>query len=557
MEAGKWWKDKVIYQIYPKSFNDSNGDGIGDIPGILEKIDYLKHLGVDILWLSPCFKSPFADQGYDISDYYDIAEQFGSLADLEELIRQTRKRDMYVILDLVVNHCSDEHRWFQEACKNPDGEYGRYFYIMDKKADGSNPTNWRSYFGGSVWSELPGHPDKVYLHVFHKKQPDLNWENPEVRNEIYKMICWWLDKGIAGFRIDAIRNIRKPRVFESYEPDGEDGLCDIDRMLNNAQSIGEFLTEMRLKTFDKYNAFTVAEASGNLDDELQYYVGQEGYFSSIFDFREIDLSFRGDDMLHCPVITPEDYKEACFDSQREFAKWGTPVNIIENHDGPRGVNKFIQARDICPESKKMLGGLNFFMRGIPCIYQGQELGMENPGFTKLDEFDDVASKYRYEYAVTHGLEEKEAMKVTEAVSRDNCRSPIAWDDSKYGGFSTGKPWLKVTDQYREINAVLEEKDPDSVLNFYRKMIELRKNPLYRNTFIEGDFTPKWKAKEDLMAYVRKADKEILVVGNYKNAHDRIVLEAPYTELLLNNYNEDPTDRMEIELKPYQLLVMEM
>ncbi len=557
MKADKWWKDKVIYQIYPKSFKDSNGDGIGDLRGIIEKLDYLKDLGVDILWLSPCFQSPFADQGYDISDYYAIAEQFGTMQDLQELIDESRQKGMDIILDLVINHCSDEHEWFQKACQDPDGRYGKYFYIKDKRADGRCPTNWRSYFGGSVWSELPGHPDKLYLHVFHKKQPDLNWENPEVRKELYKMICWWLDKGIAGFRIDAIRNIRKPKVFEDYAADGEDGLCNIERMIEHAHGIGEFLTEMRLKTFDRYNAFTVAEVSGDVTEDLTSYVGQEGYFSSIFDFREIELSYSEDIRLHCPKITAEDYKEACFTSQYAFSQCGTPVNVIENHDGPRAVNRFIPRGEICPESKKMLGALYYFMKGIPCIYQGQELGMENPGFHSPDEFQDVASIYSYQYSLQQGLSPAEAMKVTEAMSRDNSRTPMPWDNRAFGGFSTVSPWIKTTDDYTERNVAAEQRDENSVLCFYKKMAALRRDARYKKTLVEGSFTPKWKTKKNLMAYVRKADKEILVVGNYKNEPDRIVMEAPYTTVLLNNYAEDPEDKIEIRLKPYQLLIMEI
>ena len=557
MKREKWWKDKVIYQIYPKSFNDSNDDGIGDLKGIIEKIDYLKGLGVDILWLSPCFKSPFADQGYDISDYYEIDPQFGSIEDMERLIEEAKKRDMYILLDLVVNHCSDEHEWFKQACEDPDGRYGKYFYIRDRLSDGNVPTNWRSYFGGSVWSELPGHPDKVYFHAFHEKQPDLNWENPEVRTEIYKMICWWLEKGIAGFRIDAIRNIRKPKVFENYTPDGEDGLCSIDRMIENAQDIGEFLKEMRRETFDKYDAFTVAEVSGDVTDELDAYVGENGYFSSIFDFREIELSFRDGETGRKQDITAEEYKQACFISQHEFAKCGTAVNVIENHDGPRGVNRFIKEGEVCLESKKMLGALNYFMKGIPCIYQGQELGMENLKFKSPEEFKDISDKFRFENAISQGYDEKRAVELTAKMSRDNGRMPMAWNDSIYGGFSHVKPWMTVIDNYDELNVQTETEDSNSVLNFYKRMAELRNNPVYKKCFIDGEFIPKWRLKQNLMAYIRKANREIMVIGNYKNSPDRIVLEAPYTAILLNNYEDDPNDIINIDLKPYQLLVMEV
>ena len=262
----KWWNEKVAYQIYPKSFYDTNGDGIGDLRGVIEKLDYLKDLGVDIIWLSPCYRSPLADQGYDISDYYDIDPRFGTMADMDELIAEAKKRDMYILMDLVVNHCSDEHEWFKKACEDPDGKYGNFFYLRDKK-EGELPTNWRSYFGGPVWEDLPG-TNKQYLHVFHKKQPDLNWENPEVREEVYKNINWWLDKGLGGFRIDAIINIKKALPMHDYEPDREDGLCSIRKMLKEAKGIGDFLGEMRDRTFKKYDAFSVGEVFDEKDEEI-------------------------------------------------------------------------------------------------------------------------------------------------------------------------------------------------------------------------------------------------------------------------------------------------
>ena len=278
----KWWHDKVAYQIYPKSFYDSNGDGIGDIPGIISKLDYLKDLGVDIVWLSPCYPSPLADQGYDISDYYGIDPRFGTMEDMDRLIAEAKRRDMYILMDLVVNHCSDEHEWFRKACEEPDGKYGRFFYLREKE-EGKRPTNWRSYFGGSVWEDLPG-TNRQYLHVFHKKQPDLNWENPELREEVYKNINWWLEKGLGGFRIDAIMNIKKALPFRDYAPDREDGLCSVKAMLAEAEGIGVFLGEMRDRTFRRYDAFSVGEVFSEKPEELPGFIGENGYFSSMFDF---------------------------------------------------------------------------------------------------------------------------------------------------------------------------------------------------------------------------------------------------------------------------------
>ena len=327
----KWWNEKVAYQIYPKSFYDTNGDGIGDLRGVIEKLDYLKDLGVDIIWLSPCYRSPLADQGYDISDYYDIDPRFGTMADMDELIAEAKKRDMYILMDLVVNHCSDEHEWFKKACEDPDGKYGNFFYLRDKK-EGELPTNWRSYFGGPVWEDLPG-TNKQYLHVFHKKQPDLNWENPEVREEVYKNINWWLDKGLGGFRIDAIINIKKALPMHDYEPDREDGLCSIRKMLKEAKGIGDFLGEMRDRTFKKYDAFSVGEVFDEKDEEIPDFIGDNGYFSSMFDFEETIWGASDKGWYDCKQITPDAYKKCCFTTQRKIGDIGFVSNIIENHDG--------------------------------------------------------------------------------------------------------------------------------------------------------------------------------------------------------------------------------
>ena len=368
----KWWHDKVAYQIYPKSFYDSNGDGIGDLQGILSKLDYLKDLGVDILWISPIYPSPFADQGYDISDYYSIDPAFGTMEDMEELIEEAKKRDMYILMDLVVNHCSDEHEWFEKACADPCGEYGNFFYIEDRK-EGQLPCNWRSYFGGPVWEPLPGHPDKQYMHVFHKKQPDLNWENPAVREEVYKNINWWLDKGLGGFRIDAIINIKKALPYKDYPSDRADGLSDISLMLADAQGIGKFLGEMQTRTFGPHDAFSVGEVFNIKDGELPDFVGDHGYFSSIFDFTT--TSFGKDDRgwYAGKRPTPDDYKKCYFESQKKMGDTGFYSNIIENHDEPRGVSYYIPEGEVCDASKKLLAAMYFLMRGLPFIYQGQEI----------------------------------------------------------------------------------------------------------------------------------------------------------------------------------------
>ncbi len=549
----QWWHDKVAYQIYPKSFYDSNGAGIGDIPGIIRKLDYLQDLGVDILWLSPCYPSPLADQGYDISDYYNIDPRFGTMEDMEQLIAEVKKRGMYLLMDLVVNHCSDEHEWFQKACQEPDGKYGKYFYLRDKE-EGKLPTNWRSAFGGPAWDDMPG-TNKQYLHMFHKKQPDLNWENPQVREEIYKNINWWLDKGVDGFRLDAIMNIKKALPLHDYAPDREDGLCNIGAMLQEAKGIGEFLNEMRDQTFRVHNAFSVGEVFCAKPDNLPGLIGENGYFDSIFDFNAAMFGFSPNGWYDCSPVTPDEYRDCCFESQKRAGSIGFLANIIENHDWPRGASRYIPEGDRCPESKKMLAALSFLLRGIPFIYQGQELGMENMAFTSMDEVDDVSSHGEYQVALKAGLSPEDALKAVSTFSRDNGRTPMHWSDEANAGFTTGSPWLKVNPNYTAIHAAAQVHDPDSVWSFYKKLIALRKNPVYKETIVYGSLEPVWQNRHNLMAYYRKGDKTILVIGNYQKQGQDVELPAAYQEILLNNYSDVSQDGCTIHLHGYQALAL--
>lgn len=551
----KWWQDKVAYQIYPKSFYDSNGDGIGDLPGIISKLDYLKDLGVDIIWLSPCYRSPLADQGYDISDYYDIDPRFGTMNDMDRLIAEAKKRDMYILMDLVVNHCSDEHEWFKKACKDPDGKYGNFFYLRDKK-EGELPTNWRSYFGGSVWEDLPG-TNKQYLHVFHKKQPDLNWENPELREEVYKNINWWLDKGLGGFRIDAIINIKKALPMHNYEPDRDDGLCSIGKMLEEATGIGEFLGEMRDRTFKPHNAFSVGEVFNVKDKELPDFIGDNGYFSTMFDFNEAVFGGSEKGWYDHKKITPDDYKHCCFEAQAKMGDFGFISNIIENHDEPRGVSRYIPEGDCCDTSKKMLAALNFMLRGLPFIYQGQELGMENISFHSIEEVDDISTLDEYKVAIDAGYTPEEALATVARHSRDNARTPMQWSDKENAGFTTGTPWLRVNPNYTAINVEKESQDPDSVLHFYKSLIALRKNPDYKETVVYGTLEPFMEDRHNLMAYYRKGDKTLLVIGNYQREEQTITLPAPYKNVLINNYPDIAVSGDSVKLHGYQVLVLEL
>ncbi len=549
----KWWHDKVVYQIYPKSFYDSNGDGIGDIPGIIQKLDYLQDLGIDMLWLSPCYTSPLADEGYDISDYYNIDPRFGTMEDMDRLIAEAKKRNMYILMDLVVNHCSDEHEWFRKACEDPDGTYGNFFYLRDK-SDKEPPANWRSYFGGPVWEDLPG-TDKQYLHVFHKKQPDLNWENPKLREEVYKNICWWLDKGLGGFRIDAIINIKKALPFRSYEPDREDGLCGIGTMLKEAEGIGTFLSEMRDRTFQKYDAFTVGEVFDEKPEEIKDFIGENGYFSSMFDFNATVFGSGENGWYDARPITPDDYKKCCFESQARTGSIGFLSNIIENHDEPRGASRYIPEKDCCPQSKKLLAALYFMLRGIPFIYQGQELGMENAPFTSIDEIDDISTINEYQTALKAGFSPEKAMQAVSKFSRDNARTPMQWSKDKNAGFTTGTPWLKLNPNYSVINAAAQQDDPDSVLSFYKKLIALRKNPEYKDTLVYGSLEPLWENQHNLMAYYRKGAKTLLVIGNFQQETQTVILPQGNYKLLLNSDSILNIEDSRLTLQGYQVLIL--
>ena len=552
----KWWMGKVAYQIWPKSFADSNGDGIGDLEGIIGKLDYLKDLGIDIIWISPVYKSPLVDQGYDISDYYDINPLFGDLETMDRLLAEAKKRDMYIVMDLVVNHCSDEHEWFKKACADPDGEYGKYFYIAEKK-DGKLPCNWRSYFGGSVWEPIPG-TDKYYFHAFHKKQPDLNWENPKVRQEVYKMMNWWFERGIAGFRIDAIINIKKKLPFCDYEPDRDDGLVSIVRMLEDAEGIGEFLEEMKHETFDKYDAFTVGEVFNEKDSELREFIGEDGHFSSKFDFAP-EMCGKGGAWYEHESVTPEMYKNAIFDSQLRVADIGFLSNIIENHDEPRGVCRYIPEGDLNDTSKKALAVVYFFLRGIPFIYQGQEIGMENCPFESIDQLDDISSKDEYKVCRDAGHSEEESMKLLRVYSRENARTPVQWSDAENAGFSTHKPWMLVNPNYKEINLAKQKDDRNSVYAFYKKMIALYKDPAYHETLTFGRFEPYMRETKNLIAYFRKGEGQtLLVLANFQNEPQAVVLPEAAGNVILNNCDRvDLDDNGCITLGGYQAVIIEL
>lgn len=529
----KWWHDKVAYQIYPKSFCDTNGDGIGDLRGIISKLDYLKELGVDIIWLSPIYKSPFVDQGYDISDYYAIAEEFGTMEEFDELLAEAKKRDMYLIMDLVVNHCSDKHEWFQKALADPDGPYADYFYFRKGK-NGNPPSNYRSYFGGNCWEPVPG-SDKYYFHMFAKEQPDLNWENPKLREEIYRMINWWLDKGLAGFRIDAIINIKKDLAFPDMEPDGDDGLASCWRMVENVEGVDALLEDLKNHTFAKKDAFTVGEVFNIGVEDLPDFIGENGHFSTIFDFSAHILSDGKHGWYDAPPISFDAWKKAITDSQMRVQNVGFEANIIENHDEPRGVSRFLPDYAQNADGAKMLGTVSVLLRGIPFIYQGQEIGMQNARWNSVDEFDDISTKDQYRMAREAGLSDAEALAVCSVMSRDNARTPMQWKDAPQAGFTSGTPWLKVNDNYPVINVEKEEGQLDSVLHYYRKLIALRKSGEYRELFTYGKFEPAYENADHVMAYYRILQgRRVLVAANFGTDTIELDWEVPAKKVLLSN-----------------------
>lgn len=531
----KWWHEKIAYQIYPKSFNDGNGDGIGDLRGIIEKLDYLKELGIDIVWISPIYQSPFVDQGYDISDYYKIAPEFGTMEEFDELLAEAKKRGIEIVMDLVINHCSDQHEWFQKALADPYGEYADYFYF-EKGRNGGAPSNYRSYFGGSVWEPVPG-TDLYYLHLFAKEQPDLNWNNPKMKEELFAMIRWWLEKGVAGFRIDAIINIKKDPNFPDFPADGPDGLASCTKMVEEVEGVGELLEELRQKAFDPYQAFTVAEVFNMREEELKEFVGENGHFSTMFDFSAHLLTGGEHGWYDAKPVKFSEWKKTVIESQLEVQNVGFLANIIENHDEPRGASTYLPEYAVNPRGIKMLAAVNILLRGLPFLYQGQEIGMRNCPMDSIEDYDDINTKDQYRLALEAGCTEEEALDACIRYSRDNARTPMQWSHEKEAGFTTGKPWLKVNPNYTEINVEDQLKDEDSVLHFYKKLIALRKSEAYRETLIFGRFVPAFEADEDVFAFYRESESgdRIFIAANFGKEEKMLTLpEKNYTVLLTND-----------------------
>ena len=550
----KWWKESVVYQIYPKSFKDSNGDGIGDIKGIIEKLDYLKELGVNVLWISPMLESPQDDNGYDISDYRRIYEDYGTMEDYEEMLSEAHKRDIKVLMDLVVNHTSDEHNWFIESRKSKDNPY-RDYYIWKDPVNGKEPNNWGGVFGGSAW-EYDEKTQMYYLHLFSKKQPDLNWENEKVRREVYDMMTFWCEKGIDGFRMDVISMISKNQAF----PDGEvkNGLYgDFNPYCVHGPRIHEFLQEMNKEVLSRYDIMTVGETSGVTIEEAQKYAGEDrNELNMVFQFEHVEDACGDHGKWTTAKFNFRDFKKTMIKWQEELQGKAWNSLFLGNHDQPRSISRFGNDNPAYREtSAKMLATCLHMMQGTPYVYQGEELGMTNAYFDKLEDYRDIESINFFTELTEAGIMTPEyMMKCLMLRSRDNARTPMQWDDSAQGGFTSGKPWIRINSNYKEINAAQQLDDPDSVFHYYQKLIRLRKE---KGVIVYGSFEALCRDDDKIFAYIRKLDQEkLLTVCNFsdQDAEMEIPEEFAGAQCLITNLGRTIFDRVAI-LKPYEAFVL--
>ena len=552
----KWWQSSVVYQIYPRSFADSNGDGMGDIPGITGKIEYLKKLGVNVLWICPIYQSPQDDNGYDISDYRAVYPEFGTMEDLKILIQKCQDNDIKIIMDLVVNHTSDEHPWFIEAKKSLDNPY-RDYYIWRKGEDGQPPNDLMSNFGGSAWEYSP-ETNEYYLHFYSKKQPDLNWENETVRKKIYEMICWWMDQGLSGFRIDAIMNIKKDLTWSDLKPDGPDGLADVYKITGKVEGIGDFLMEMKHRCFEPYDALTVGEAMFVKEDILPQFIGEDGYFSTIFAFEPCHAYRKGKNYMNYDWPQPfDEWREETFHNQEIVAKAGFEANIIENHDQPRGASLFIPEEDYGFYSLSALATIIFCERGLPFLYQGQEIGMSNRQW-KYDEFNDLETINQYQIALKAGMSKEQALEIARHHSRDNARTPMQWSSEDNAGFSKGKPWMPVNENYKVVNVAEEEKEYGSILNFYKRLIAFYKSEEYNEILTYGDFRPIYEKEDHIFAYSRSYGcQKLVLICNFSSKEKDIELSEDYENVIFVNYEQTTVIGNTLKMKPYECVIYEM
>lgn len=544
----QWWKEAVAYQVYPRSFNDANNDGIGDLPGVIEKLDYLNELGIDVIWLSPMYKSPNDDNGYDISDYTDIMDEFGTMDDFNSLLEGVHQRGMKLILDLVVNHTSDEHPWFIESKSSKDNPKRDWYIWQEPKPDGSEPNNWESIFNGSTW-EYDETTGEYYFHLFSKKQPDLNWDNAEVRNAIFEMMNWWFEKGIDGFRVDAITHIKKS--FEAGDlpvPEGKTYAPAFDVDMNQP-GIQTWLQEMKEKSLSRYDIMTVGEANGVNPENAVEWVGEnEGKFNMIFQFEHLGLWNTGDSKFDVKA-----YKDVLNRWQKQLEHIGWNALFIENHDQPRRVSTWGDDQNYWYESATSHATVYFLQQGTPFIYQGQEIGMTNYPFESVETFNDVAVVNEYNIVKSQNGDVSALLEKHKMENRDNSRTPMQWNDQTNGGFSEHSPWFPVNPNYKTINVANQQQDPNSILNFYKSLIVLKKSD---DIYTYGTFDLIDKHNEQVFAYTRTLNnKKVLIVGNLTNQTATFNYDGPVNEndILLHNYKDEVIDINAI--KPFEAFVV--
>ena len=549
MQSKQWWKEAVAYQVYPRSFNDSNDDGIGDLRGVINKLDYLQDLGIDVIWLSPMYKSPNDDNGYDISDYQDIMGEFGTMEDFDELLTSIHERGMKLILDLVVNHTSDEHPWFIESRSSKDSAKRDWYIWKDPKPDGSEPTNWESIFNGSTW-EYDSKTDQYYFHLFSKKQPDLNWENPKVRAAIISMMNWWFDKGIDGFRVDAITHIKKSFEYGDLPADNNEQYVRAFDVAMNQPGIHDWLQELKENSLSKYDIMTVGEANGVTPDDADLWVGeQEGKFNMIFQFEHLGLWNTGD--VKFDVLS---YKQVLNRWQQRLANNGWNALFIENHDQPRRVSTWGDDQQFWYESATSHAIVYFLQQGTPFIYQGQEIGMTNYPFENIETFNDVAVVNEYNIVKEQGGDVNALLNKHKMENRDNSRTPMQWNDEPFAGFSTVEPWFPVNPNYKNINVAEQQKDKHSILTFYKDLIKLKKSD---DLYTYGNFELVDADNPKVFAYTRTLNnKRALIVGNLSNDTSALNLDITFddSKIKLHNYNS----AIDLNhLKPYEAFVIHL
>ncbi|MDF2015762.1 alpha,alpha-phosphotrehalase [Priestia megaterium] len=552
-----WWKKSVVYQIYPKSFYDTTGNGVGDIAGIIEKLDYLKKLGVDVVWLTPIYKSPQRDNGYDISDYFVIQEEYGTMEDFDRLITEAHKRDLKIIMDIVVNHTSTEHEWFQEAKKSKDNPYRDFYIWKDQKEDGSAPTNWVSKFGGSAW-EHDKLTEQSYLHLFDVTQADLNWENERVRRSVYDMMTFWFEKGVDGFRLDVINLISKDQRF--LDDDGSIAPGDGRKFYTDGPRVHEYMREMNQEVFSKYDSMTVGEMSSTTVDHcIQYSHPDRGELSMTFNFHHLKVDYPNGEKWALADFDFIKLKEILSTWQTEMNKGGGWNALFWcNHDQPRVVSRYGNDELYHNKSAKMLAATIHLMQGTPYIYQGEEIGMTNPKFSSIDEYRDVESLNVYEIKRAQGMNENEILEILKHKSRDNSRTPVQWSDEPNAGFTKGTPWINSADNYREINVEKALDDEDSIFYFYQKLIALRKQ---YDIITYGNYELILGEDEQIFAYIRNgADEKLLVINNFYGSEtafelpEDITFEGYHSEILLSNYKDSSKEFKQVLLRPYESIV---